>query len=121
MKLDAKVPPGPLAEKWTAYKRSQKLVTDFLARQEPGGAGNLDPLNIGAAFMEMTHRMMADPAKLVQAQMTLWQDYMRLWQSTAQRMMGQESEPVATRASSRAVSRAVNRVPSDSRSASMSQ
>lgn len=26
MKLDAKVPPGPLAEKWTAYKRGQKLV-----------------------------------------------------------------------------------------------
>jgi succinate dehydrogenase / fumarate reductase flavoprotein subunit len=26
MKLDAKVPPGPLADKWTAYKRNQKLV-----------------------------------------------------------------------------------------------
>ena len=26
MKLDAKVPPGPLAEKWIAYKRNQKLV-----------------------------------------------------------------------------------------------
>ncbi|HET6573722.1 MAG TPA: fumarate reductase/succinate dehydrogenase flavoprotein subunit, partial [Fimbriiglobus sp.] len=26
MKLDAKVPPGPLAEKWAAYKRGQKLV-----------------------------------------------------------------------------------------------
>ena len=51
-------------------------------------------MNIGAAFMEMTSRMMADPAKLVQAQMTLWQDYMRLWQSTAQRMMGQEPDPV---------------------------
>src|SRR3546814_5799747 len=39
---------------------------------------------------------MADPAKLVQAQMNLWQDYMRLWQSTAQRMLGQEADPVAT-------------------------
>ncbi len=26
MKLDPKVPPGPLADKWTAYKRNQKLV-----------------------------------------------------------------------------------------------
>ena len=26
MKLDAKVPPGPLADKWTGYKRTQKLV-----------------------------------------------------------------------------------------------
>ncbi len=78
-------------------ERSQKLVAEFLARQEGQGNGPtaMDPLNIGAAFMEMTHRMMADPAKLVQAQMTLWQDYMRLWQTTAQRMMGQEAEPVA--------------------------
>src|SRR3546814_12289864 len=74
-------------------ERSQKLVADFLARQKEAGgnANSLDPLNIGAAFMEMTQRMMADPAKLVQAQMNLWQDYMRLWQSTAQRMLGQEA------------------------------
>ncbi|MEO3429858.1 class I poly(R)-hydroxyalkanoic acid synthase [Pelagibius sp. CAU 1746] len=79
-------------------ERSQKLVAEFLSRQDPqsGTPAAMDPLNIGAAFMEMTHRMMADPAKLVQAQMTLWQDYMRLWQNTAQRMMGQEAEPVAT-------------------------
>lgn len=79
-------------------ERSQKLVSEFLERQQQegnGGGAAMDPMNIGAAFMEMTHRMMADPAKLVQAQMTLWQDYMRLWQSTAQRMMGQEADPVA--------------------------
>ena len=77
-------------------ERSQKLVADFLARQDnDAGHGPIDPLNIGSAFMEMTQRMMADPAKLVQAQMTLWQDYMRLWQTTAQRMWGQEAEPVA--------------------------
>ncbi len=26
---------------------------------------------------------MGDPGKLIQAQMSLWQDYMNLWQSTA--------------------------------------
>ena len=26
MKLDSKIPAGPLAEKWTNYKASQKLV-----------------------------------------------------------------------------------------------
>ncbi|WP_299392293.1 alpha/beta hydrolase [Pelagibius sp.] len=79
-------------------ERSQKLVNEFLERQYKdgnGGSSALDPMNIGAAFMEMTSRMMADPAKLVQAQMSLWQDYMRLWQTTAQRMMGQEASPVA--------------------------
>jgi polyhydroxyalkanoate synthase len=78
-------------------ERSQKLVSEFLARQQDGNGGTtpMDPLNIGAAFMEMTARMMADPAKLVQAQIGLWQDYMSLWQSTTQRMMGHSAEPVA--------------------------
>ncbi len=79
-------------------ERSQKLVAEFLDRQQQQGnnPANMDPMNIGSAFMEMTHRMMADPAKLVQAQMTLWQDYMRLWQTTAQKMMGHEPDPIAS-------------------------
>ena len=75
-------------------ERSQKLVTDFLERQANGPGPNLDPLNIGGAFLEMTAHMMTDPVKMVQAQMNLWQDYMNLWQSTARRMMGDDPEPV---------------------------
>jgi len=75
---------------------SQRLVSDFMARQSSGadGAQDRDPLNIGQAFLEMTARLMSDPAKLVQAHMSLWNDYMNLWQATARRMMGQETEPV---------------------------
>ena len=54
----------------------------------------LDPLNIGSAFLEMTARLMANPAHLMKAQLGFWQDYMTLWQNTARRMMGIESEPV---------------------------
>ena len=79
-------------------ERSQKLVSDFLERQsqDTNGLNNqsLDPLNIGGAFFDMTARLMTDPTKLMQAQLGFWQDYMKLWQSTAQRMMGQEAEPV---------------------------
>ena len=76
-------------------ERSQRLVAEFLERQKAGdGAPNLDPANIGDAFMEMTARMMADPAKMMQAQMNLWNDYMKLWQSTTQRLMGEPAEPV---------------------------
>ncbi len=79
-------------------ERSQRLVADFLQRQhpsEPGtGMGIGDPLNIGSAFFEMTARMMADPAKLVQAQISLWNDYLTLWQRTAQRFLGGEAEPI---------------------------
>ena len=53
-----------------------------------------DPLNIGGAFLEMTARLMANPARLVQAQIGFWQDYMTLWQNTARRMMGMQSAPV---------------------------
>ncbi len=75
-------------------EQSQRIVSDFLGRQGNDGMGMSDPLNVGRAFLEMTTRLMSDPAKLVQAQMNLWQDYMNLWQATARRMMGEESEPV---------------------------
>ena len=76
-------------------ERSQRLVAEFLTRQSGnGGIGMADPAAIGAAFFELTSRMMADPAKLVQAQMALWNDYLTLWQRTAERMMGKPAEPV---------------------------
>jgi len=77
-------------------EQSQRLVSEFLTRNQERFADGPDPLNIGRAFYEMTARLMADPHKLIQAQMSLWQDYMNLWQSTARRMMGQEAEPVIT-------------------------
>jgi poly[(R)-3-hydroxyalkanoate] polymerase subunit PhaC len=79
-------------------ERSQRLVAEFLARQDAPkpseGLGMADPLNIGGAFFEMTARLMADPARLVQAQISLWQDYLTLWQRTAERFFGGETQPV---------------------------
>ena len=89
---------------------SQRLISEFLARQMPAGKANgshdggdshgetfnPDPLNIGGAFMELTSRMMSDPAKLMEANLELWQDYAKLWQNTTARMMGGETEPMIT-------------------------
>ncbi|HTH16777.1 MAG TPA: class I poly(R)-hydroxyalkanoic acid synthase, partial [Magnetospirillum sp.] len=77
-------------------ERSQRIVSEFLNRQaaEPAQV-NFDPLNIGQAFLEMTARLMTDPARLVEANFHLWQDYMALWQNTAMRLMGEQAEPVA--------------------------
>jgi len=76
-------------------QRSQHLVLDFMARQSTGVPGPVDPLNVAGAFVEMTQRLMADPAKLLQAQFTLWQDYLTLWQRTTQQFFGTEpAEPV---------------------------
>ena len=87
---------GKLAETMAKIaEQSQRIVSDFVHRQaNGGGAEPSDPLNIGGAFMEMAARMMADPMKLANAQIALWQDYLSLWNATAQRMLGGESAPV---------------------------
>jgi polyhydroxyalkanoate synthase len=74
-------------------ERSQRIVGDWLKRQSQE-TRTADPMNIGAAFMEMTGKLMANPAGLVQAQIGFWQDYMTLWQNTARRMWGVANEPV---------------------------
>jgi polyhydroxyalkanoate synthase subunit PhaC len=79
-------------------ERSQRIVTDWLKRL-PHEGRRADPLNIASAFMEMTARLMANPTKLMQAQIGFWQDYMTLWQNTARRMMGMETEAVIEAAS----------------------
>ena len=79
-------------------ERGQRIVNDFLRRQaeQPNTAADatVDPFNIGSAFMEMTTRLMRDPARLVQAQLGFWQDYMTLWQNTTRRIMGDVTPPV---------------------------
>src|SRR6201999_894862 len=83
--------PSEIARDWAEIaEKSQRLVSEFLARQkgEDGAVGLSNPMAIGAAFFEMTARLMADPARLVQTQMSLWQDYLKLWQQTTERMLG---------------------------------
>jgi polyhydroxyalkanoate synthase subunit PhaC len=75
-------------------ERSQRLVVEFLQRQQSDGIDMTSPFSLGQAFMEMTQRLMADPGRLVQAQLSLWQDYLKLWQTTTQRLLGGAGEPV---------------------------
>jgi polyhydroxyalkanoate synthase len=72
-------------------ERSQRLVTDWLHRQSHAGP-EIDPMNVGHAFMEMTAQLMKDPTKLVQAQIGFWQDYMTLWQNTTRRIFGMDGD-----------------------------
>ncbi len=95
---DVKMPDAQMlaAAMTNIAERSQRIVTDFLVRQASDGSlGSFDPLNIGGAFLQMTATLMTDPARLVQAQMNLWRDYMQLWQNTARRLMGEDTAPVA--------------------------
>ncbi|MDB5369271.1 MAG: poly(R)-hydroxyalkanoic acid synthase, class [Roseomonas sp.] len=79
-------------------ERGHRIVTDFLNRQtlsaSENGTPGPDPLHLGSAFLEMTTRLATNPARLVQAQLGFWQDYLTLWQNTARRMWGEEVQPV---------------------------
>jgi len=91
-KLDALTPktsdPAHLGRSMAdVAERSQRIVGDWLKRQSQLQPSP-DPLNIGSAFLEMTAKLMANPAGLMQAQIGFWQDYMTLWQNTTRRFMG---------------------------------
>lgn len=72
-------------------EQSRELMQAYLGRQ---GAG-FDPLGLNRAFLDLTAALMRNPEKLVEAQMNAWNTYFDLWISTANRMLGQDSQPVA--------------------------
>jgi polyhydroxyalkanoate synthase len=79
-----------------AAEKSAKLIGDFATKQAASGKSMLvDELGIGKAFLELAAQMMANPVKLAESQMTLWWDYMNLWQSSFMKMMGAPATPVA--------------------------
>ena len=75
-------------------QRSQRLVAEFLAQNAGATPATPDPLNLAGAFFEMTAKLLTDPAKLAEAQVSLWGDYMKLWQHTTSRFLGREEAPV---------------------------
>ena len=104
-------PPNPaelaeLAETLAGIaEKSQNLIGEFLKQQnpftamQPGQPGEQedksDPLNLAGAFIEMTSRLISDPAAVARAQASLWQGYMALWQNMSERAAGGAPDPVA--------------------------
>ncbi len=75
-------------------RRNQETFIEALANPMDA-MRKLDPLNIGGTMTEAAQHMRFDPARMVQANLELWQKHMALWQSVAQKMAGQASQPVA--------------------------
>ncbi|MGH8661639.1 MAG: PHA/PHB synthase family protein [Burkholderiales bacterium] len=74
--------------------KSARLVTQFLERSRNGMPGAADELGIAQAFFEAWAKLLADPFKLAEAQIKLWQDYASLWQRSLMKLMGHEAKPV---------------------------
>lgn len=88
--------PSELAKNYVRIaEQSQRIVTEFLARNAAEAKYGPDPYGVGRAFMELTAQMMANPAKIIEAQAELWNEYLKLWHSATRRMLGEQAEPVA--------------------------
>jgi len=86
-----------LTETWRRIaEHSQSIVSAFGRRQGENWSGIADPLNVAGAFFEFAERALADPAKLMRAQMELWQDHAQLLRRTTDRLAGKDVTPLAT-------------------------
>jgi polyhydroxyalkanoate synthase len=76
--------------------QSQRLVTEFMKAQakSPAQPGSADPLNLGQTFIDFLSHAMRHPGHFVEANVKLWHDYLNLWQHTARRLMGEDTQPV---------------------------
>lgn len=72
-------------------ERSQKLIFDYIARAGslPMKNAGLDMSRYGLVFAELANKVLNDPQRFVDAQIALWQGYVKIWQSALARMQGQ--------------------------------
>ncbi|MDE3017228.1 MAG: class I poly(R)-hydroxyalkanoic acid synthase, partial [Pseudomonadota bacterium] len=76
-------------------EQCQRIMQEFLARQTENLPDQpFDPLNVGDAFSGLFARLMSDPSKLMESQAGLWQEYLKLWQNTASRLLGGDQKPI---------------------------
>jgi polyhydroxyalkanoate synthase subunit PhaC len=79
-------------------ERSQQVVQEFWRNQAQaaGEAGYAvpDPKSVGRAFFELGTKLVADPGRLVEAQLRLWREQAELWHNTLARMQGADTPPL---------------------------
>ena len=79
-------------------EQSQRIMQAFIERQasSPREFNPLEPAVVSKAYQALWQQMLTDPRRLVEAQVSLWQDYAKLWENTARRLAGEEVEPAVT-------------------------
>ena len=77
-------------------ERGQRIAMAFMENQKSDDGYQVpDPVVVSRAFLELSQKLMSDPAKMIETQTRLWNDYAELWQATARRLSGEEPEAVA--------------------------
>ncbi len=79
-------------------EKSQPLMRDFMERVKltvpdmvPASAF---PSSFGDTWMELASQMWTNPQRVVDAQLGLWQNYLKLWQNTSRRFLGKSYETI---------------------------
>ena len=67
---------------------TQKMLEEFFENQPDYVRHTLDPLNISPAFLHLTQRMLENPGNLAAGQMAFFQDYMKLVDTSIQKIQG---------------------------------
>ena len=79
-------------------EQSQHVMENFWKRQLESQTKDeftlVDPKALANAFFELGAKLMADPTKLIEAQLTFWQRQAILWEHMLKRMQGEEVEPL---------------------------
>ena len=96
-------PPNPDPQRLHAAmgritEQSQRIMQTFIERQasSPREFNPLEPAVVSKAYQALWQQMLTDPRRLVEAQVSLWQDYAKLWENTARRLAGEEVAPAVT-------------------------
>ena len=76
-------------------EQSQRIMQAFVERQAtaPREFNPFEPAVVSEAYQALWRQMLTDPGRLVEAQVSLWQDYAKLWENTARRLAGEDVEP----------------------------
>jgi len=84
--------PKRVAESLSRITRTgRKLVSDYMSRSPAAsgtGASTEGVELITGSFRELAEKMVAQPGKIVQAQLAFWEDYWTLCARTSQRVLG---------------------------------
>jgi len=77
-------------------ERSSRILGDVVRKQGEMLSGVMrDELGIAKAFMDLYARLAANPGLIASEAVSLWLDYLRLWQAAWMKLFGVDVPPVA--------------------------
>ena len=76
-------------------EKSSALLSKYMASSSGGLPAANDEMGIAKAFFAAWQQMLADPLRIADMQVKLWQDYTALWQQSMLKMLGQDATSVA--------------------------